>query len=603
MPQYNDRDATDEAVTSRPQDSRIAIAVNARERIALAAPQWALGLMLLVLHAAIAWDIIGWAARALLLVHFGLFLLWQPVWRGEREIEPRQAIVVIGVAILFVGWYNWWFMALWVAVLFAVIGGSVPRISDRRQRLISSLAAVYLISILLTWVVPKLFTIAIDEPAVNVLVRYGLPLLPALILFVRVPVQRTRSPVGVDLVYSVLFFLLVMALALGSFVVREVSQGAYVIALAQTLLAIGVLLVALSWLWYPHSGFAGVGYLLSMYLMSLGLPFERWVQRLAELAQEEREPQRFLIQGVQHMLDMPWVRGVEWQTPTDRGEFGVRTSHVTQVAFGELKLRIHTRWAASPAILLHLKLLAQMLGHFYVAKQRERAQRQSAYTQAIYETGARLTHDVKNLLQSLQTLCSAVANSGPEQAGRLQALVQRQLPQITQRLNTTLDKLRAPITLEHKHIEADLWWRALLQRYSGRNIEFRVESALEGVTVPRDLFDSVADNLIENASNKAAENAGLVIRVMFSTAGRGILRVCDTGAPVPKTIAAQLFEGAVSSNSGLGVGLYQSSRLAAQYGYRLTLEENSDGRVCFLLARSASGGHAVATANATDQGS
>ena len=600
MPQYNDRDATDDAVASRLQDSTIAIA---RERLTLAAPQWALGLMLLVLHAAIAWDITRWPARALLLVHFGLFLLWQPVWRGEREIEPRQAIVVIGVAILFVGWYNWWFMALWVAVLFAVIGGSVPRISDRRQRLISSLAAVYLLSLLLIWVVPKLFTIPIEEPAVNGLVRYGLPLLPALILFVRVPVQRARSPVGVDLVYSVLFFLLVIALALGSFVVREVSQGAYVIALAQTLLAIGVLLVALSWLWYPHSGFAGIGYLLSMYLMSLGLPFERWVQRLAELAQEERQPQRFLVEGVQHMLDMPWVRGVEWQTSTDRGEFGVRTSHVTEVAFGELKLRIHTRWAASPAILLHLKLLAQMLGHFYVAKQRERAQRQTAYTQAIYETGARLTHDVKNLLQSLQTLCSAVANSGPEQAGRLQALVQRQLPQITQRLNTTLDKLRAPITLEHTRTQADFWWRTLLQRYSGRNIEFGVEGPLDGVTLPRDLFDSVADNLIENALNKAAENDGLVIRVMFSGADRTTLRVCDTGAPVPKTIAAQLFEGAVNSNSGLGVGLYQSSRLAAQYGYRLTLETNVAGRVCFLLASTASADAGATSAKAADQGS
>ena len=601
MPQYNDGDATEDAIASRPQDSASGVRA-ARERITLAAPQWALGLMLLVLHAAIAWDITGWPARALLLVHFGLFLLWQPVWRGEREIEPRQAFVVIGVAVLFVGWYNWWFMGLWVAVLFAVIGGSVPRISDRRQRLISSLAAVYVLSVLLIWVVPKLFRIPIDEPAANLLVRYGLPLLPALILFVRVPVQRARSPVGVDLVYSVLFFLLVIALALGSFVVREVSEGEYIIALAQTLLAIGVLLVALSWLWYPHSGFAGVGYLLSMYLMSLGLPFERWVQHLAELAQEERQPQRFLVQGAQHMLDMPWVRGVEWRTPTERGEFGARTAHVTEVAFGDLKLRIHTRWAASPAILLHLKLLAQMLGHFYVAKQREQAQRQSAYTQAIYETGARLTHDVKNLLQSLQTLCSAAANSGPEQAARLQALMQRQLPQITQRLNTTLDKLRAPVTVEHRITEAGLWWRTLMQRYSGRSIDFRLEGPLDGVTLPGDLFDSVADNLIENALNKAAENDALIIRVILSAAGRQALRVCDTGAPVPKTIAARLFEGAVSSNSGLGVGLYQSSRLAVQYGYRLTLEANSEGHVCFLLTASSAEDRNASTVT-RDQGS
>src|SRR3954464_5172526 len=108
-------------------------------RTAAANPQWSLGLMLLALHASFAWGIAEWWARAFLLAHFGLFLLWQPVWRGEREIEPRQAFVVITVAALFVGWHNWWLMALWVAVLFALIGGSVPRIEDRRQRLISIL--------------------------------------------------------------------------------------------------------------------------------------------------------------------------------------------------------------------------------------------------------------------------------------------------------------------------------------------------------------------------------------------------------------------------------------------------------------------------------
>src|SRR6186713_2079471 len=98
--------------------------------------------------------------------------------RGERDVEPRQAFVVIGVAFLFVGWYNWWLMAVWLAVLFALIGGSVPRIADRRQRLISIVAALYLLSMLLVWVTPQLFIGQRFEPAIVALVRYGLPLLP-----------------------------------------------------------------------------------------------------------------------------------------------------------------------------------------------------------------------------------------------------------------------------------------------------------------------------------------------------------------------------------------------------------------------------------------
>jgi signal transduction histidine kinase len=229
-------------------------------------------------------------------------------------------------------------------------------------------------------------------------------------------------------------------------------------------------------------------------------------------------------------------------------------------------------------------LLAQMLGHFYEAKQREEAQRQNAYTHAIYETGARLTHDVKNLLQSMKMLCAAAANSSPEDATALQALIQRQLPQITQRLNTTLEKLGAPVTSESHGGEAETWWNALVQRYNDRNIEFTADGSFNGVVVPLELFDSVADNLLENALNKAAGQQALKVQVSFSSATGGTLSVCDDGAPVPASVAGQLFRGAVSSHTGLGVGLYQSSRLATQCGYRLRLESNAPGRVCFVLS-------------------
>ncbi|HEX2825709.1 MAG TPA: ATP-binding protein [Burkholderiales bacterium] len=561
--------------------------LSAPERIAMANPQLSLGLMLLALHASIAWGIDEWWARAFLLAHLGLFLLWQPVWRGERDIEPAQAFSVVAVACLLVGWYNWWVLAAWLALLVGVIGGSVPRIGERRQRIISVLAALYLLSMLLMWVVPQLFSNQVIEPAIEPLVRYALPLFPIAIMLVRAPPRLPENPVGVDLFYSVLLFLLVVALVLGSFVVRELSHGNYVIALAQTLVGISLVLFGLSWLWYPHSGFAGMGYLLSSYLMSLGLPFERWVQRLAELAQDESDPQRFLALGLQHMLTMPWVRGVEWRTPGGEGDFGSRTSHATPLQSGELKLVIHTRWAVSPAILLHLKLLAQMVGHFYEAKQRAQIQRQNAYTHAIYETGARLTHDVKNLLQSLKALCAAAASTTPEQAQALQSLMQRQLPLITQKLNTTLDKLRAPSAAELNRVDARAWWENLVMRYSGRNISAVIEGDLEGLTVPGEVFDSVADNLVENALTKAAQDDAVHVQVTLSAAGGGTLRVSDSGAPIPRTIAQQLFSGPVSSQTGFGVGLYQAGRLASEAGYRIFLKSNEAGRVCFALAPAA----------------
>ena len=490
-------------------------AAGAYSSLVIAHPQWWLGLMLLALHAALAWGINDWWSRAFLLAHFGLFLMWQPVWRGERNIEPRYGFLVVIVGFLLSAWNNWWLMAVWLAVLFGLIGGSVPGITERRQRLVSMFAALYLLSMLLIWVVPHLFAGQGFEDVLTLLVRYGLPVLPLAILLTRVEFGRSAAPLAVDLFYSVVLFLLVAALVLGSFVVKQVSHGNYPLALAQTLFAIALLLVALSWLWNPHSGFVGIGHMLSRYLMSLGLPFERWVQRLAEFAEQETQPQRFLSLALEHMLELPWVVGLEWEARLGQGEYGAKSGYSAEFWFQDLRLRIYTRWSLSPAVLLHLKLLTQMVGHFYDAKRREQVQRQSAYTQAIYETGARLTHDVKNLLQSLHSLCAAVETSGADQAQALQTLMQRQLPQIAQRLNVTLDKLRSPQQADATEVDAALWWEGLIQRYTGRNIQFQVDGPAKDLKLPSELFDSIADNLIENALNKST---GLQVRVTFSAA-------------------------------------------------------------------------------------
>ena len=567
-------------------EDAISTAAGVQGRLATTHPQWWLGLMLLALHSALAWGIVEWWSRAFLLAHFGLFLMWQPVWRGEKNVESRYAFLVVIVGFLLAAWNNWWLMAVWLAVLFGLIGGSVPGITDRRQRTVSMLAALYLLSMLLMWVVPHLFPGQIFEDAMTLLVKYGLPLVPIAILLIRTDTSRVAAaPIAVDLFYSVILFLLVTALVLGSFVVKQVSHGNYPLALAQTLFAIALLLIALSWLWNPHSGFAGIGHLLSRYLMSLGLPFEQWVQRLAEFAEQESQPQRFLTLALEHMLSLPWVSGVEWEARFGQGEYGTRTGYSAEFWFQDLRLKIYTRWSLSPAVLLHLKLLTQMVGHFYDAKRREQVQRQSAYTQAIYETGARLTHDVKNLLQSLRSLCAAVETSNADQAQALQTLMQRQLPQITQRLNVTLDKLRTPQQADVTQIDAAVWWEGMVQRYNGRNIQFQMDGPVKDLKLPSELFDSVAANLIENAFNKSAGGAGVQVRVTFSAARGGTLAVCDNGAALAKGMADQLFEAPVPSQTGLGVGLYQSSRQAAQLGYRVALAANEPGTVCFMLTR------------------
>jgi hypothetical protein len=266
-----------------------------------------LALMLLGLHVALAFGIDAPVSKAFLLFHFGCFLLWQPVWRGEQRVYVGQAVLIVGAAALLVTSSSWWLIALWLAVLFALIGGEVPAIKNVGQRIVSMIAATYLLAILLVWVVPHLFEATEFSNALLGAVRYG-PMAPLTLIFlVKTERPQRASSYSVDLIYSLLLFLMVVVLVLGAFVIRQVSHGDYVVALAQALLVIGAILVGLSWLWDPRAGFAGIGNLLTRYFLSVGMPFERWMHGLAGLADRERDPDRFVALAVEEMAAFPWV--------------------------------------------------------------------------------------------------------------------------------------------------------------------------------------------------------------------------------------------------------------------------------------------------------
>src|SRR5512134_575408 len=131
-----------------------------QQRVERLPPQIWLGSMLLALHGAVAWGIDNAWSRAFLLAHVGLFLIWQPMWRGAGNLGSRRALFIVVIGVVLVGFANWWLMAVWFAVLFGLIGGNVPGIRERRHRLASLLAAVYLLAMLLVWVVPQLFTVS-----------------------------------------------------------------------------------------------------------------------------------------------------------------------------------------------------------------------------------------------------------------------------------------------------------------------------------------------------------------------------------------------------------------------------------------------------------
>jgi signal transduction histidine kinase len=215
---------------------------------------------------------------------------------------------------------------------------------------------------------------------------------------------------------------------------------------------------------------------------------------------------------------------------------------------------------------------------------REEKLRQASYLQAVHETGARTTHDIKNLLQSLNVLCSVAVRDDGRDAAQLQALVRRQLPVVAERLAQTLERLQRPQPADALHVPARAWWDSLARQYQEEGVELEAVQLPAEARVPGALFDSVSDNLIRNALGKRAAQGALRVRVSLQAGERLVLRVCDTGEAIPAAVAAGLLRAPVDSDVGLGIGLYQAARQAAAAGFELRLEANVDGNVCFALS-------------------
>jgi signal transduction histidine kinase len=539
--------------------------------------------MLALLHVAVFRGVADPWARALLLAHLGVVLLWQPFLRAEQRVSPVQGFILSLVAFAVMLQLDWWLLAFWVVVLAGLVGGKVYQQHARWQRRCYLLVLLYLLCLLAVVILPEIAPRREVVPEVRAVAEFALPLLFILIALVPAEPDPTEQAQMIDFFYSVFLMLLLGVVILGSFALMTVRRTGYLEALTYTVFmtAGAVLLVGLAW--NPRGGFSGLNVFFVRYFFSIGLPVEKWLHFLAELAQLEPRPDRFLAEAVGALRRLPSVAGVRWQAASSEGEQGSVTADSVQFQNGALTLTVFSRFGMSPALHWHLHLLGQLLGEFYIAKLREEQLRSQSYLQAVHETGARMTHDIKNLLQSLNVLCSVAAEERERDPRELQALVRRQLPAIAQRLASTLQKLHRPQEEGESYVSAQAWWDGLMRQYRGEGVEFHPERAGAGARLPRMLMDSVADNLVRNALAKRAADCSVRITVSLSLDGEVVLRVKDTGAAIPEDVAKRLLRGPVASPAGLGIGLYQAARQAEAAGYSLALEANREGEVCFAL--------------------
>ena len=549
--------------------------------------------MLVLLHLVLLEGVGSLMDRMLMLVHIGLFFLWQPFVRTEQRLSAWHLVMVAGMVAMTVLLQGTALMMLWSMLLAGIIGGKIFVLGTRWNRIFHLAALAYLIAALLIFLLPGLLpaTVAVSLP-LDRLARFGLPMI--FVLMLALPAERNvqERPEMIDFAYSVFFFLLLAVLVLGSVAAMLLAGLDYVDSLLLVLLAMGAVLLFLGWSWNPRGGFSGIGLFVSRYLLSASLPFELWVESLASYPAGESEPGEFLNWACGQLLqEVAWVNGVTWAAEVGGATVGRRDGNIVRFHQDEVDFVIYTGHPLTPSMIWQFNILLQLLNEFYLARLRERKLRELGYLQAIYETGSRLTHDVKNILQSLNALCSAVAAEGETASPEFQGLIRRQLPAIAQRLRQTLDKLGHPPGELGAVTQADRWWRELQDSFAGRDIVFAAAGDLAGQELPVALFSSAAENLLQNAVDKRQLQPGIAIEARLSAVAAGlVLQVCDGGMPVPADMAGRLGVEPVRSENGLGIGVYQVGRLAAKAGYKLELRSNAPGQVCFRLAPASEAG-------------
>ncbi len=539
-----------------------------------------LGLMMVSLIAAISFSENINISRSLFITHFGFFLMWQPVYKQEDNFSLVDLMILLGLIGIFIVWLNVWLTPFWMLLLLSLLTGRI--FSHGMGRIAYGIAVIVLFLQLILITTPDLFNLhGFSAPVVATL---ELLLILTLFPLFFIKSDEHRHATHVDFIRGFLIVILTSYLCMGSVLVTFKANIPYIQALASSIIIAALFLLVTALLWSPRGGFSGLAQLWEKYLLNIGGPFEQWISQLSSLeANTSLEPDYFLDTSIRYLQERHWISGISWKTQKTDGIAGDETRYQVTVNDDKVELTLYAFSPIGPALLLHTKLLLSVLMFYYKAKLQERQLTRQAHLRAIYETGSKLTHDVKNILQSTKTLTQAVMLEDGRNAETYQIL-KRQLPLLTERLQATLDKLSAPTLEVSESISLKSWWQEVQSKYAGRDINF-TQSIHSDALIPLEVFNTVTENLLDNARSKRLMQNDLSITVSLqSDNNRVTLRVIDSGSPIASETRMQLFDEVIFSESGFGIGLYQSGQLAKRAGYNLQLESNNQGNVCFCLS-------------------
>ena len=540
-----------------------------------------LAVLLILLHSLI-WIIDKkYLNTSLTFVMYGMFLLWQPLLNKDKKIHIFSILTPIILLAAFNHYYPNEALIFFSLLISGMIGSRLFSMSTTRS--FDLLGLSVLILEMSVGLVPKTFK-QINLPAdfenyIQIIV------LGLILVFFFAPAperaQRTRSQI--DLMHGVLTTTLIFIALLGGIVINTLYGVDYIDGLLLTVFIVSTLAIGISWFWNPEVGYSGLGVLWNRYAMTIGGPFETWINTLTTLNEEQYiTPYDFLQAACDHLVENDWLNAIQWQFKTSSVSAGNKTGpSITHSLSERLEVTIYFKSNPGQALRQHTILLIRMAYQFYLSKLNQEKMRAEEHFETIHHTGARLTHDMKNILQSIKASLDIVNLQPKHEQPLPYMLLQQNLTQISTRLESTLEKLKAPELSTSIKFQTLAEWVALFKReHALPQITYQSEIS-ENHTIPPDLFDSVINNLLTNALNKTS--TGSVIIDVISNNDMIVITVCDDGEKMHEELENELFNKPVSSGQGMGIGLYQSAFMARTFNYELELANNQSGKVCFSL--------------------
>lgn len=517
---------------------------------------------------------------AFIFILYGLFLLWQPLWSKEIKVRkmPASFIAVFLITVAYI--FPKESLIFFGLILSGLIGSRLLIQTSFRP---FDLLALLIITIeMAVGVVPATFP-QIMLPGLFADYMQTLVFVPILLFFFAPnPDNKRRGPSQVDLMHGLLAATLIFLVLLGGIVINLLYGVDYIDGLLLTVFIVSTLAIGISWFWNPGIGYSGIGVLWNRYAMTIGGPFEVWISTLTTLIEEHYlTPIEYLETACDHLVDNEWLNGIQWNFENLQITAGEKIGPRLGYSLSD-SISVDLYYKSNPgnALEQHTVLLIRMAYQFYLAKRNQEKVRAQEHFATIHHTGARLTHDIKNILQSIKTSLDILRNDSEKDEQH--KLLQANLTQISNRLENTLNQLKTPrLDTRINQIDCREWMDQVeAQHHSNQRLAF--SSDIEAnVPVPVDLFDSVVDNLINNALRK--ESTRQINVRLLSNHDIILLSICDDGKPINPEIEADLFNKPVSSGSGMGIGLYQSAIMANAFNFELDLSQNEAGKVCFNL--------------------